>query len=58
MADTQHSKRFAQIKRDYDRGLLNFFMLRLYTHLEYITPEEFTEISGKEYVDPMPIPKK
>ena len=49
MADTQHSKKFYILKNNYDRGLMDEFIIRLNVKTHNITPEEYEEIVGQPY---------
>lgn len=42
---------FEQIKRNYDRGLWNKQMVRICVTKGLITPEQYEEITGEEYVE-------
>lgn len=49
MAKVSHSARFEELKARYERGGCTEAQLRAYTRLNIITPEEFKEITGKDY---------
>ena len=42
---------FEMIKRNYDRGLWNKQMVRVAVVKGVITPEQYEEITGDEYVE-------
>ena len=41
---------FATIKKNYDRGLWSIAMVKMAVKKGIITKEEYTEITGKEYI--------
>lgn len=45
-----HSKKFEKVKNYYDRGLWNIDMVRNAVVKNWITEEEFYEITGQVYV--------
>jgi len=47
----EHSRKYEQIKKRYNKGYITDEQLRRYVELEAITPEEFEEISGQPYED-------
>ncbi len=47
----EHSRKYEQIKKRYDKGYITEEQLHRYVELEAITPEEFEEISGQPYED-------
>lgn len=47
----EHSRKYEQIKKRYDKGYITDEQLHRYVELEAITPEEFEEISGQPYED-------
>ena len=47
----EHSRKYEQIKKRYDKGYITDEQLRRYVELKAITPEEFEEISGQPYED-------
>lgn len=44
-----HSKKFAKVKRYYDKGLWTKAMVRDAVIHGWITPEEYLEITGEPY---------
>lgn len=44
-----HSAKYATVKKYYDKGLWNIQMVRNAVAKNWITAEEFTEITGQEY---------
>lgn len=44
-----HSKKFQKVKNYYDRGLWSISRVRDSVEKEWITPEEFEEITGEIY---------
>jgi len=44
-----HSKKFKKVKDYYDRGLWSISRVRDAVEHEWITPEEFEEITGEVY---------
>ncbi|MCH5213322.1 MAG: XkdX family protein [Oscillospiraceae bacterium] len=43
------SKNYEKVKKWYDKGIWNETMCRNAVVMGWITPEEFTEITGEEY---------
>lgn len=43
------SKRYEQVKKYYDKGLWSENQVRNAVKAKWITEEEFTQITGKEY---------
>ena len=43
------SAKFAKVKKHYDDGFWNIEMVRLAVTKEWITEEEFTEITGEAF---------
>ena len=46
----EHSPKFATVKRYYDKGLWTWKQVYNAVRANWITEEEFTEITGQEYV--------
>lgn len=45
----EHSPKFEKVKKYYDSGLWNKKMVKNAVIKEWITPEEYKEITGEEY---------
>lgn len=45
----EHSANYEKVKNYYDRGLWNISRVRKAVEKEWITAEEFTEITGEPY---------
>ena len=46
----EHSKRFALVKKYYDRGLWSKARVHKAVECKWITADEYKEITGEEYV--------
>ncbi|MDO5531442.1 XkdX family protein [Sutterella sp.] len=51
MAETEHSAKYALIKKYYDRKLWNRTMVRNAVIKKWITADEYTEITGEDYAE-------